>query len=155
MPYTPSGFFCDRLIRERERRDGEGSLNKPIRFNSQDYSVLKQECVHRKSLFEDETFPATVESLGYKELGHKSNKVKNIVWKRPKVGGGTPAAHLHLSRGWSTHGGGGTVYFRSATAANLHGKVTTAVGIPPGEGEERKRCSRSPTRMAWNVTVVL
>ncbi|CAG01231.1 unnamed protein product [Tetraodon nigroviridis] len=84
MPYTPSGFFCDRLIRERERRDGEGSLNKPIRFNSQDYSVLRQECVHRKSLFEDDTFPATVESLGYKELGHKSNKVKNIVWKRPK-----------------------------------------------------------------------
>ncbi|TWW72532.1 Calpain-3 [Takifugu flavidus] len=84
MPYTPSGFFCDRLIRERERRDGEGSLNKPIRFNNQDYSVLRQECVHRKSLFEDDTFPATVESLGYKELGHKSNKVKNIVWKRPK-----------------------------------------------------------------------
>lgn len=88
MPYTPSGFFCDRLIRERERRDGEGSLNKPIRFNSQDYGVLRQECVHRKSLFEDDSFPATVESLGYKELGHKSNKVKNIVWKRPKVGGG-------------------------------------------------------------------
>lgn len=111
MPYTPSGFFCDRLIRERERRDGEGSLNKPIRFNSQDYSVLRQECVHRKSLFEDDTFPATVESLGYKELGHKSNKVKNIVWKRPKVGGGTLAANLHLSRGWSTHGGGGTGYW--------------------------------------------
>lgn len=88
MPYTPSGFFCDRLIRERERRDGEGSLNKPIRFNSQDYGVLRQECFHRKSLFEDDSFPATVESLGYKELGHKSNKVKNIVWKRPKVGGG-------------------------------------------------------------------
>ncbi|XP_047197605.1 calpain-3 isoform X1 [Hippoglossus stenolepis] len=84
MPYTPSGFFCDRLIRERERRDGEGSLNKPLRFNSQDFSVLRQECVQRKNPFEDETFPATVESLGFKELGHKSNKVKNIVWKRPK-----------------------------------------------------------------------
>ncbi|KAI4797613.1 hypothetical protein KUCAC02_024975 [Chaenocephalus aceratus] len=60
MPYTPSGFFCDRLIRERERRDGEGSLKKPLRFNGQDFSVLRQ------------------------ELGHKSNKVKNIVWKRPK-----------------------------------------------------------------------
>lgn len=105
MPYTPSGFFCDRLIRERERRDGEGSLNKPIRFNNQDYSVLRQECVQRKSLFEDDTFPATVESLGYKELGHKSNKVKNIVWKRPKVGGGgTVASHLGLTGGWSTHG---------------------------------------------------
>nr|XP_033499272.1 calpain-3 isoform X1 [Epinephelus lanceolatus] len=84
MPYTPSGFFCDRLIRERERRDGEGSLNKPLRFNGQDFSSLRQECLQRKSLFEDESFPATVESLGFKELGHKSNKVKNIVWKRPK-----------------------------------------------------------------------
>uniref|UniRef100_A0A673A733 Calpain-3 n=1 Tax=Sphaeramia orbicularis TaxID=375764 RepID=A0A673A733_9TELE len=84
MPYTPSGFFCDRLIRERERRDGEGSLNKPLRFNGQDYNTLRQECSQRKSLFEDDSFPATVESLGFKELGHKSNKVKNIVWKRPK-----------------------------------------------------------------------
>ncbi|KAF3845431.1 hypothetical protein F7725_008594, partial [Dissostichus mawsoni] len=84
MPYTPSGFFCDRLIRERERRDGEGSLNKPLRFNGQDFSVLRQECLQKKNLFEDESFPATVESLGFKELGHKSNKVKNIVWKRPK-----------------------------------------------------------------------
>lgn len=87
MPYTPAGFFCDRLIRERERRDGEGSLSKPLRFNGQDFGVLKQECLQKKSLFEDESFQATVESLGYKELGHKSNKVKNIVWKRPKVGG--------------------------------------------------------------------
>uniref|UniRef100_A0A8C5GJZ8 Calpain-3 n=1 Tax=Gouania willdenowi TaxID=441366 RepID=A0A8C5GJZ8_GOUWI len=84
MPYTPSGFFCDRLIRERERRDGEGSLNKPVRFNSQEFSSLRQECLQKKTLFEDESFPATVESLGFKELGHKSNKVKNIVWKRPK-----------------------------------------------------------------------
>uniref|UniRef100_A0A3P8S9I2 Calpain-3 n=1 Tax=Amphiprion percula TaxID=161767 RepID=A0A3P8S9I2_AMPPE len=84
MPYTPSGFFCDRLIRERERRDGEGSLNKPLRFNGQDFNSLRQECLQRKSLFEDDSFPATVESLGFKELGHKSNKVKNIVWKRPK-----------------------------------------------------------------------
>lgn len=101
MPYTPSGFFCDRLIRERERRDGEGSLNKPVRFNGQDYGVLRQECVHRKSLFEDDSFPATVESLGYKELGHKSNKVKNIVWKRPKVGGGD----LTGTEGQSVSGG--------------------------------------------------
>uniref|UniRef100_A0A8K9X757 Calpain-3 n=1 Tax=Oncorhynchus mykiss TaxID=8022 RepID=A0A8K9X757_ONCMY len=84
MPYTPSGFFCDRLIRERERRDGEGSLSKPLRFSGQDFTALKQECLTKKCLFEDDTFPASVESLGYKELGHKSNKVKNIVWRRPK-----------------------------------------------------------------------
>uniref|UniRef100_A0A8C4TH10 Calpain-3 n=1 Tax=Erpetoichthys calabaricus TaxID=27687 RepID=A0A8C4TH10_ERPCA len=85
MPYTPpSGFYCDRLIHERERRDGEGSLSKPIRFLSQDFISLKQECLKKKILFEDDFFLASVDSLGYKELGHKSSKVKNIVWKRPK-----------------------------------------------------------------------
>ncbi|XP_066550333.1 calpain-3 isoform X6 [Amia ocellicauda] len=84
MPYTPSGYFCDRLIRERERRDGEGSLSKPLPFVAQDFTSLKQECLKKKALFEDDYFQASVESLGYKELGHKSNKVKNIIWKRPK-----------------------------------------------------------------------
>lgn len=110
MPYTPSGFFCDRLIRERERRDGEGSLNKPLRFNGQDYNTLRQEFLQRKTLFEDETFPATVESLGFKELGHKSNKVKNIVWKRPKVGGGTLLAHGEALWSGDGHMGSGMLF---------------------------------------------
>ncbi|XP_077476294.1 calpain-3 isoform X3 [Stigmatopora argus] len=84
MPYTPSGFFCDRLIRERERRDGEGTLNKPLRFNGQDFGALRLELSRRGMLFEDQSFPANIESLGFRELGHKSNKVRNIVWKRPK-----------------------------------------------------------------------
>lgn len=146
MPYTPSGFFCDRLIRERERRDGEGSLNKPIRFNSQDYSVLRQECVHRKSLFEDDTFPATVESLGYKELGHKSNKVKNIAWKRPKVGGGT----LGMQRTWGRR----NVRFLMSHNIKPAWKTDSCCRISPGEGEDMKRCSRNPTWMAWNVSVL-
>lgn len=99
MPYTPSGFFCDRLIRERERRDGEGSVNKPLRFSGQDFTLLKQEYLQKKTLFEDDTFPATVESLGYKELGHKSNKVKNIVWKRPKVGLAHGMGYMVVTRG--------------------------------------------------------
>lgn len=123
MPYTPSGFFCDRLIRERERRDGEGTLNKPLRFNGQDFGALRQECLQRKSLFEDESFPATVESLGFKELGHKSNKVKNIVWKRPKVGaegdgkGCWVAAELACGGG----SGGGGVERRRWRHIDLHG----------------------------------
>uniref|UniRef100_A0A8C6LB88 Calpain-3 n=1 Tax=Nothobranchius furzeri TaxID=105023 RepID=A0A8C6LB88_NOTFU len=72
------------ISKHKKLRDGEGSVSKPVRFNGQDYNALRQECLQRKGLFEDDSFPATVESLGFKELGHKSNKVKNIVWKRPK-----------------------------------------------------------------------
>lgn len=139
MPYTPSGFFCDRLIRERERRDGEGSLNKPIRFNSQEYSALRQECVLRKSLFEDDTFPATVESLGYKELGHKSNKVKNIVWKRPKVGGrGGGASNLGLTGG---HG---------EEEQNIWDERHTCLEGSPAEGAGLEG-SQKASADAWNV----
>lgn len=103
MPYTPSGFFCDRLIRERERRDGEGSISKPLRFSGQDFATIKRESLQKKALYEDDVFPATVDSLGFKELGQKSNKVKNIVWKRPKVGEGkgqgkVMVAGVHVGR---------------------------------------------------------
>ncbi|RXM98220.1 Calpain-3 [Acipenser ruthenus] len=59
----------------------------PIKFEWKrppDFSALKEECLRKKTVFEDDYFQATVESLGYKELGPKSTKVKNIVWKRPK-----------------------------------------------------------------------
>eukprot|EP00062_Callorhinchus_milii_P024214 gi/632983879/ref/XP_007908865.1/ PREDICTED: calpain-3 isoform X9 [Callorhinchus milii] len=84
MPYTPSGYFCDRLMQERQRRDGEGSILKPVKFAEQEFSTLRREHLTRKLLFEDSTFPASAESLGYKELSQKSGKIKNIGWKRPK-----------------------------------------------------------------------
>ncbi|XP_053330473.1 calpain-3 isoform X3 [Spea bombifrons] len=84
MPFIPMGFFCDRVIRERDRRNGEGSLVKPLRYENQDFAALRKECVSKKKLFEDDIFPAGGQSLGYKEFGQKASKVKNIVWKRPK-----------------------------------------------------------------------
>ncbi|XP_055496913.1 calpain-3 isoform X2 [Leucoraja erinacea] len=84
MPHTASGYFCDRLVRERQRRDGEGSFHNPLKYFEQNFVKMKLDCLHRKTLFEDGTFPATTEALGYKELGQKSSKVKNILWKRPK-----------------------------------------------------------------------
>uniref|UniRef100_A0A4W3J716 Calpain catalytic domain-containing protein n=1 Tax=Callorhinchus milii TaxID=7868 RepID=A0A4W3J716_CALMI len=59
----------------------------PVKFAEQEFSTLRREHLTRKLLFEDSTFPASAESLGYKELSQKSGKIKNIGWKRPKVGG--------------------------------------------------------------------
>lgn len=96
-------------------------MNKPIRFNGQDYNTLRQEYLQRKSLFEDDAFPATVESLGFKELGHKSNKVKNIVWKRPKVGllagGKTDSQSIKLEG--MGEDGGKTAFYLLYTTANM------------------------------------
>ncbi|XP_074091284.1 calpain-3 isoform X5 [Macrotis lagotis] len=83
MPYLPPGFFCDRVIRERDRKNGEGTLAQPLKFEGQDFGALKKWCLAQKRLFEDNVFPAGVQALGFQELRQKS-KMKNITWKRPK-----------------------------------------------------------------------
>ncbi|XP_072818714.1 calpain-3 isoform X3 [Vicugna pacos] len=83
MPYLLPGFFCDRVIRERDRRNGEGSATQPLKYEGQDFVVLRQRCLAQKCLFEDCVFPAGVQSLGSHELSQKT-KMKAITWKRPK-----------------------------------------------------------------------
>ncbi|XP_059861054.1 calpain-3 isoform X7 [Delphinus delphis] len=83
MPYLLPGFFCDRVIRERNRRNGEGTATRPLKYEGQDFVVLRQRCLAQKCLFEDRVFPAGVQSLGSHELSQKT-KMKAIMWKRPK-----------------------------------------------------------------------
>uniref|UniRef100_A0A8C0XLP3 Calpain-3 n=1 Tax=Castor canadensis TaxID=51338 RepID=A0A8C0XLP3_CASCN len=83
MPYLVPGFFCDRVIRERDRKNGEGSVTQPLKFEGQDFVILKQRCLAQKCLFEDRVFPAGVHALGSHELSQKT-KMKAITWKRPK-----------------------------------------------------------------------
>nr|ACF70728.1 lens-specific calpain Lp82 [Ovis aries] len=83
MPYLLPGFFCDRVIRERDRRNGEGTATQPIKYEGQDFVVLRQRCLAQKCLFEDCVFPAGIQSLGSHELSQKT-KMKAIAWKRPK-----------------------------------------------------------------------
>ncbi|XP_032819679.1 calpain-9-like isoform X2 [Petromyzon marinus] len=63
-----------------------GTPQNPVKFQGQDYMTLKQEALEKGALFEDELFPPLRESVGYKELGGKSKKVKvrKLVWKRVK-----------------------------------------------------------------------
>ncbi|KAM6202076.1 calpain-3 isoform 7-T7 [Rhynchocyon petersi] len=83
MPYLLPGFFCDRVIRERDRRNGEGTITQPLKFEGQDFVVLKQRCLAQKQLFEDCVFPTNAQALGSLELSQKT-KMKAITWKRPK-----------------------------------------------------------------------
>lgn len=109
MPYLLPGFFCDRVIRERDRRNGEGTVSQPLKFEGQDFVVLKQRCLAQKCLFEDRVFPAGVQALGSHELSQKA-KMKAITWKRPKVGAwnlqtdvGEPGVKWSVVRAWG-HG---------------------------------------------------
>uniref|UniRef100_A0A8C1JRE1 Calpain 8 n=1 Tax=Cyprinus carpio TaxID=7962 RepID=A0A8C1JRE1_CYPCA len=63
---------------------GLGTNEKAIPFNKQDYQTLKQECLAKKTLFCDPTFPAESASLGYNELGPQSSQTRGVQWKRPK-----------------------------------------------------------------------
>ncbi|XP_058594055.1 calpain-3 isoform X2 [Neofelis nebulosa] len=83
MPYLLPGFFCDRVIRERDRRNGEGTISQPLKYEGQDFVVLRRRCLAQKCLFEDRVFPAGVQALGSHELSQKT-KMKAITWKRPK-----------------------------------------------------------------------
>ncbi|XP_056614416.1 calpain-2 catalytic subunit-like [Triplophysa dalaica] len=72
------------LSKRQDREEGVGTNERAIPFNKQDYQSLKRECLERKTLFRDPTFPADSESLGYNELGRYSFKTRGVDWKRPK-----------------------------------------------------------------------
>nr|XP_023663480.1 calpain-2 catalytic subunit-like isoform X2 [Paramormyrops kingsleyae] len=79
-----SSGIAAKLQHNRDRAQGIGSHEKAVKFLEQDFKALRQECLKSGKLFEDDAFPADPASLGYKELGPKSAKVRGITWKRPK-----------------------------------------------------------------------
>ncbi|XP_048038827.1 calpain-2 catalytic subunit-like [Megalobrama amblycephala] len=72
------------LSRRQDRGEGVGTNKNAILYNKQNYQSLKQECLAKKTLFCDLTFPAESDSLGYNELGQQSIKTRRVEWKRPK-----------------------------------------------------------------------
>uniref|UniRef100_A0A8C2PSA0 Calpain 8 n=1 Tax=Cyprinus carpio TaxID=7962 RepID=A0A8C2PSA0_CYPCA len=84
MPLMAYVFYCKYIICMQDRGEGLGTNEKAIPFNKQDYQTLKQECLAKKTLFCDPTFPAESDSLGYNELGRYSSKTRGVQWKRPK-----------------------------------------------------------------------
>ncbi|XP_060042802.1 calpain-13 [Erinaceus europaeus] len=53
-----------------------------IKFKGQDFQFLRDRCLRRGQLFEDDTFPPTTASIGTSVLQGKS--LSNLEWKRPK-----------------------------------------------------------------------
>ncbi|XP_034082646.1 calpain-2 catalytic subunit-like [Gymnodraco acuticeps] len=74
---------ADRLAHQKKREEGIGTNQKAVKFSQQDYETLRQQCLERGGLFEDNCFPAESKSLGFNELGPYSAKTRGVVWKRP------------------------------------------------------------------------
>ncbi|KAL7383277.1 hypothetical protein ABVT39_008179 [Epinephelus coioides] len=74
---------ADRLAHQQEKEQGIGTNQKAVKFSHQDYETLRQQCLERGRLFEDNCFPAEPKSLGYNELGLYSAKTRGVIWKRP------------------------------------------------------------------------
>ncbi|XP_049926346.1 calpain-2 catalytic subunit-like [Epinephelus moara] len=74
---------ADRLAHQQEKEQGIGTNQKAVKFSHQDYETLRQQCLERGRLFEDNCFPAEPKSLGYNELGPYSSKTRGVIWKRP------------------------------------------------------------------------
>ncbi|RXN35113.1 calpain-2 catalytic subunit-like protein [Labeo rohita] len=116
------------LSRRQERGEGVGTNKKAIPFKKQDYQSLKQECLAKRTLFCDPTFPAESSSLGYNELGPQSPNARGVQWKRPKV---LPCvfALLCFAFRWSL----GDCWLLAAIASlTLENEILERV-VPPGQ----------------------
>uniref|UniRef100_A0A3Q3G806 Calpain-2 catalytic subunit n=2 Tax=Kryptolebias marmoratus TaxID=37003 RepID=A0A3Q3G806_KRYMA len=72
-----------KLQHQRAKSRGVGSNSQAVKYLNQDFEELKRSCLERGQLFEDECFEPLVSSLGYKELGPGSYKVRGVTWQRP------------------------------------------------------------------------
>lgn len=74
-----------RLRSQWDRDEGLGQNHNAVKFLGQDFERLKAQSAQSGRLFEDTYFPATVSSLGFKELGPTSSKTSGVRWMRPPV----------------------------------------------------------------------
>uniref|UniRef100_A0A4W3GCK2 Calpain-2 catalytic subunit-like n=1 Tax=Callorhinchus milii TaxID=7868 RepID=A0A4W3GCK2_CALMI len=71
------------IQRSRQRDAGLGSRGNARRFLGQSYEELRDRCLQTGVLFQDHSFPAAPDSLGYQELGGHSHKTRGVEWQRP------------------------------------------------------------------------
>lgn len=75
---------CVKMIHSLYEAGGEGSPSNPVKFKGQDYKQLKETLLNEGRTFEDETFPANLDSLGKVE-DFTSEMLSEVEWFRPHV----------------------------------------------------------------------
>ncbi|XP_060919580.1 calpain-2 catalytic subunit-like [Labrus mixtus] len=71
------------LQHRRDKDRGIGTNSQAVKYLNQDFESLRQSCFESGRLFQDEAFPALPSSLGFKDLGPNSYKVRGVTWQRP------------------------------------------------------------------------
>ncbi|XP_062851860.1 calpain 2, (m/II) large subunit a [Trichomycterus rosablanca] len=71
------------LAKKRALAAGFGTNANAVKYLNQNFHSLRTECLNRRELFCDPTFPAGPECLGFNELGPRSYKTRGVQWKRP------------------------------------------------------------------------
>uniref|UniRef100_A0A8C7LEJ0 Calpain-2 catalytic subunit n=1 Tax=Oncorhynchus kisutch TaxID=8019 RepID=A0A8C7LEJ0_ONCKI len=75
--------IASKLQHDREKAQGIGSNARAVKYLGQDFEALRASCLERGQLFQDDLFEAIPASLGFKDLGPNSSKVRGIKWMRP------------------------------------------------------------------------
>lgn len=75
---------CVKMIQSLYEQGGEGSPSSPVKFKGQDYKQLKETLLSHGGIFQDETFPANLNSLGKLEE-FTAEQFKEVEWLRPHV----------------------------------------------------------------------
>lgn len=101
---TMSGM-ASTLAKKRAKAAGFGTNAQAVPYLSQSFAGLRAQSLSAGTLFCDPAFPAAPESLGFKELGRSSSKVRGVTWKRPSVRPPGGPGRRGRGAGWMEGGG--------------------------------------------------
>nr|XP_046266467.1 calpain-2 catalytic subunit-like isoform X2 [Scatophagus argus] len=124
---------CVKMVHTLYEEGGEGSPSNPVKFKGQDYTQLKKSLLSKGKKFEDETFPANLDSLGKLE-DFTSDQLSEVEWLRPHEL--NPDASFVMdgaSRFDFKQGDVGNCWFLSSIGALTFRKPLLAQVVPPNQ----------------------
>ncbi|XP_035261352.1 calpain-2 catalytic subunit-like [Anguilla anguilla] len=126
--------IAKKLKRNRARAEGIGTNEQALKYLKQDYETLRQNCLECGQLFQDETFDAVPASLGFKDLGPNSYKVRGITWSRPTELSSCPQFIVGgATRTDICQGALGDCWLLAAIASLTLNEQVLARVVPPGQ----------------------
>ncbi|KAJ8250833.1 hypothetical protein COCON_G00227550 [Conger conger] len=134
MAGTAMAGIASRLKHNRDKAQGIGSNARAVKYLGQDFEALRRDCLERGQLFRDECFEAEPSSLGFKDLGPNSYKVRGITWTRPTELCSNPLfIHGGATRTDICQGALGDCWLLAAIASLTLNKQVLARVVPPGQ----------------------